>query len=97
VINVNRRRFLGSALAAPLAAGQSKIEDVREPLPGLPKARWLENGLIDVGGSHEGYLFTVRRGGQSLDARESYERAQSEEVIQRLKSQGVEVFHTHLY
>jgi hypothetical protein len=97
VINVNRRRFLGSALAAPLAAGQSNIEGVREPPPSLPKARWLENGLIDAGGSHEDYLFTVRRGGQSLDAREGYERAQSEEVIQRLKSQGVEVFHTHLY
>lgn len=82
---------------APLAAGQSKIEGGTEPLPALPKARWLEDGLIDAGGSHEGYLFTVRRGGQSLDARESYEHAQSEDVIRRLKSQGVEVFHTHLY
>ena len=29
--------------------------------------------------------------------RESYERAQSEDVIRKLKEQGVEVFHTHLY
>lgn len=58
---------------------------------------WIENGLIDAGGSHEPYLFVVRRGGQSLNAREIYEHAQSEEVIRQLKSQGVEVFHTHLY
>jgi hypothetical protein len=58
---------------------------------------WIENGLIDAGGSHEPYLFIVRRGGQSLNAREIYEHAQSEEVIRQLKNQGVEVFHTHLY
>jgi hypothetical protein len=58
---------------------------------------WIENGFIDAGGSHEPYLFVVRRGGQSLDAREIYERAQSETEIRQLKEQGVEVFHTHLY
>jgi hypothetical protein len=65
--------------------------------PPLPRAKWLENGLIDAGGSHEPYLFMVRRGGQRLDLRASYERAQSEEVIRKLTEQGVEVFHTHLY
>jgi len=39
----------------------------------------------------------LRVGSESRDAREQYERAQSEEVIRRLKEQGVEVFHTHLY
>ena len=39
----------------------------------------------------------LRRGGQRMDIRETYERAQSEEVIRKLKEQGVEVFHTHLY
>ncbi len=58
---------------------------------------WIDNGLIDAGGSHEPYLFVVRRGGQSLNARKNYEREQSEEVIRNLKDQGVEVFHTHLY
>ncbi len=58
---------------------------------------WIDNGLIDAGGSHEPYLFVVRRGGQSLNAREIYEHEQSEEVIRQLKNQGVEVFHTHLY
>ncbi len=94
---MNRRNFLGSALSASLLAAQTATEGTRRIPAALPKPRWLEDGLIDAGGSHEGYLFTVRRGGQSLDARESYERAQSEEVIGRLKSQGVEVFHTHLY
>lgn len=96
-LTMGRRSFLGSALSAPLLAAQTGAGGIRDAQPGLPKARWLENGLIDAGGSHEGLLFTVRRGGQRLDARESYERAQSEEVIHRLKSQGVEVFHTHLY
>ena len=95
---MNRRDFLGSALSAPLLAAQTRTESApRATLPALPKPRWLEDGLIDAGGSHEGYLFTVRRGGQDLDARKSYEHAQSEEVILRLKSQGVEAFHTHLY
>lgn len=95
---MNRRDFLGSALSAPLLAAQTRTESApRATLPTLPKPHWLEDGVIDAGGSHEGYLFTVRRGGQDLDARKSYENAQSEEVILRLQSQGVEVFHTHLY
>jgi hypothetical protein len=89
---VKRRNFLGSVLAAPLAA-QSTWQGAGE----LPKARWIEDGLIDAGGSHEGYLFVTRRGGQRLDARATYEREQSEDLMRRLKSQGVEVFHTHLY
>jgi hypothetical protein len=64
---------------------------------GMPHAKWMDNGLIDAGGSHEPYIFVVRRGGQRLDAREQVAAAQSEEVLRRLKAQGVEVFHTHLY
>ena len=63
----------------------------------FPGAKWLENGLIDAGGSHEPLTFMVRAGGESADARQRYEHAQSEEVIRHLKDQGVEVFHTHLY
>jgi hypothetical protein len=63
----------------------------------FPKAKWLENGMIDAGGSHEPLSFVTRVGGGPTDARERYEHAQSEEVIRRLKEQGVEIFHTHLY
>lgn len=63
----------------------------------VEQGAWIENGLIDAGGSHEPYLFVVRRGGQSLNAREISRYEQSEEVIRKLKDQGVEVFHTHLY
>jgi hypothetical protein len=63
----------------------------------LPRAAWLANGLIDAGGSHEPYIFVVRRGGESLDARKDYEWNQSEELIRTLHEQGIEVFHTHLY
>jgi len=63
----------------------------------MPRASWIENGLIDAGGDHEPNIFVVRRGGQRLDSRQQIEEAQSEEVLRRLKSQGVEVFHTHLY
>ena len=65
---------------------------------GLPHAKWIEQGMIDAGGSHEPYTFMVRSGNAApAAARQSYDRAQSEEVIRRLKDQGVEVFHTHLY
>jgi hypothetical protein len=65
--------------------------------PDMPRARWIDNGLIDGGGTHEPYLFVVRRGGQSLAAREHLKQAESEALLRRLKQQGVEVFHTHLY
>ncbi len=70
-----------------------------EPGAGRAAAQgaWIEDGLIDAGGSHEPYSFVVRRGGHSVNAREIYEHAQSEEVIRTLRDQGVEVFHTHLY
>src|SRR6185312_10216695 len=42
-------------------------------------------------------LFITRRGGQRLDPRETCYAQQSERVIRRLKEQGIEVFHTHLY
>ncbi|MCX6619550.1 MAG: hypothetical protein NTY38_00425 [Acidobacteria bacterium] len=89
---MQRRTFLGAALAVPSLTG-SPAQQTSRPQP----ARWLDNGLIDAGGSHEGLLFVTRRGGQRLDAREAYERDQSEDVMLRLKSQGVEVFHTHFY
>ena len=96
---MNRRDFLGS-MAATAAVGQI----VKMPLPigtsvrsPLPHAKWLENGLIDAGGSHEPYIFVIRRGGERLDARKDYEWNQSEELIRTLHGQGIEVFHTHLY
>ena len=90
---MDRRTFLGTAAAAATMAGAQTVK----PGAAVPPARWLEDGVIDAGGSHEGLLFVTRRGGQRLDAAKSYEHDQSEEVILRLKSQGVEVFHTHLY
>lgn len=97
---MNRRDFMGSVAAGLSAAkmgGAASNSQHRpdEELP--PQGAWLKNGLIDAGGSHEPYIFVVRRGGESLNAHEIYEHDQSEQVIRRLKSQGVEVFHTHLY
>ena len=63
----------------------------------MPRAKWIQDGLIDAGGNHEPYIFVVRRGGQRLDARQQIDRAQSEETLRKLKAQGIEVFHTHLY
>ena len=92
---MKRREFLELLRAgvaalgtAPLAAGADAP---------LPRARWIDSGIIDAGGSHEPYLFVVRRGGRRLDARKDYEKAQSESTIRALKDAGVEVFHTHLY
>jgi hypothetical protein len=91
---MKRREFLAiPAGAAALAAAPA----ANSGIPGVPRARWIENGIIDAGGTNEPYLFRVRRGGQRLDERQRYERDQSEETIRGLKEAGVEVFHTHLY
>jgi hypothetical protein len=86
---------VGAAVAQGLKLPQSFAAGVPDV---LSRAHWIDNGLIDAGGDHEPLSFVVRRGGYSYEAaREHYENAQSEEVIRRLKEQGVEVFHTHLY
>jgi len=96
---MNRRDFMGSVAAAvtvgpilktPLPIGASTRSQ-------LPRASWIAKGLIDAGGSHEPYIFVIRRGGESLNARQDYERNQSEKLIRTLHEQGIEVFHTHLY
>lgn len=86
---MKRREFLAS-----IPAGVAAFAAVDAP---VPRAKWIEKGIIDAGGIHETYLFMVRRGGQRLDARQEYEKAQSPETIRGLKEAGVEVFHTHLY
>jgi hypothetical protein len=96
---MNRRGFLGGvmtgAAGAPLLKGSPSRPDSSPAA--FPHARWLANGLIDAGGTHEPYIYIVRRGGEPLDAYQQYEREQSEQLIQLLQAQGVEVFHTHLY
>jgi len=96
---MNRRGFMGSMVAGVIAAQMPNLPQVvtASPQSPMPRARWLDNGIIDAGGTHEPYLFLVRRGGQCLGAYEYCQRQQSEQVIRRLKEQGVEVFHTHLY
>jgi hypothetical protein len=92
----NRRHFIGgmvAAAAAPLAPG----ETAATARPSVSQGQWMDNGLIDAGGNHEPYIFIVRRGGQRLDAKQTSEYQQSEELIRQLHEQGVEVFHTHLY
>jgi hypothetical protein len=95
---MTRRNFFGAKLAGILSLNAARLPaQAAAPETPLPRAKWIENGIIDAGGSHEPYTFVVRRGGQRLDAYQTYQRAQSEEVIRRLKDQGVEVFHTHFY
>jgi len=96
---MDRREFIGSTLGGIAAAHlPGRAGDTgRSDGDSLPRARWLENGLIDAGGNHEPYIFTVRRGAQRRDAYAQHLRDQSEPLIRRLKEQGIEVFHTHLY
>ena len=93
---MTRRNFFKGKMAAWAAANLAAGQGGASAGP-LPRAKWIDNGIIDAGGSHEPYSFVVRRGGQRLDARQHYEEAQSEALIRRLKEQGVEVFHTHFY
>jgi hypothetical protein len=92
---MKRREFL--ELASASLAALSTAHGAPTAGGTVPRAHWIDNGIIDAGGTHEDYLFVVRRGGERLDARKSYERDQSEETIRGLKDAGVEVFHTHLY
>ena len=99
---MNRRDFMGTVVGGVVMAklGPGVAYGLGMETTGIdasPQAAWIKNGLIDAGGSHEPYLFRVRCGGQSLNAREVYEHEQSEEVIRALKEEGIEVFHTHLY
>jgi hypothetical protein len=94
---MNRRHFMGTVFAGAAVPQLVSARGEAEIPASMPRARWLKNGLIDAGGTHEPYIFVVRRGGPRLDARQEYEREQSEDLIRRLKEQGVEVFHTHLY
>lgn len=88
---------VGGIAFAKFGAGAAFADAGTAKSGSTPLGAWINNGLIDAGGSHEPYSFVVRRGGHRLDARKEYEFQQSEEVIRRLKDQGVEVFHTHLY
>lgn len=98
---MNRRDFMGAVaggiVLTRFGMGATFMDAVTVKRGTAPMGEWIENGLIDAGGSHEPYSFVVRRGGQSLNARKEYEHQQSEEVIRKLREQGVEVFHTHLY
>jgi hypothetical protein len=93
---VSRRDFIGA-----MVASASLAKFAVSPASALPASQgqgeWVRSGLIDAGGTHEPYIFVVRRGGQRLDAHQISDYEQSEELIKQLHDQGVEVFHTHLY
>jgi hypothetical protein len=77
---MNRRQFLSANAAALLASR----------LPGapaaLPRAKWIENGIIDAGGSHEPLTFVIRRGGQRPDSLARYQQAR-----RRQRARGAQV------
>ena len=96
-LELNRRDFIGGAVASAATAKFMRGAELAGEGVFMKHDKWMHNGLIDAGGTHEPYLFIVRRGGRRLDARQTNVYAQSEELIRRLSNNGVEVFHTHLY
>src|ERR1035438_6496315 len=94
---MNRRNFIGGAIAVAAASRLSDGVSGGRFWFAPPARGWVGGGLLDAGGSNEPYMFIVRRGGQRLDAWQSFTHQQSEEVITRLHEAGVEMFHTHLY
>jgi hypothetical protein len=94
---INRRDFIGGVIAVTSASQFASGKAIDGPDHSASPEGWLSTGLIDAGGTHEPYMFTVRRGGQRLDERQTSAYQQSEELIRRLHDGGVEVFHTHLY
>jgi sugar phosphate isomerase/epimerase len=69
----------------------------QNPPDRLPRVTWMRQGIIDAGGTHEPLIFLVRRGGMLVDRDEYNRQYRSEELLSRLKAQGVEVFHTSYY
>ena len=63
----------------------------------VTRAAWVKEGIIDAGGSHEPYIFEIRRGGLRTNAWDDYLKQHSEENVKKLADMGVNVFHTHLY
>jgi hypothetical protein len=65
----------------------------------VPKTTWMKDGIIDAGGSHEPYIFRIRRGGGGLrtDEWQRYQEEHSEANVQKMAGLGINVFHTHLY
>jgi hypothetical protein len=96
-MRLNRRHFIGGMVAAATAPRFASGETAAAPRASAVQGRWMGKGLVDAGGNHEPYIFIVRRGGQRLDAKQTSDYQQSEELIRQLHEQGVEVFHTHLY
>ncbi len=95
-MTLNRRDFIG-AIAASATVGKLGISLGQATAGTTSQGAWARTGVIDAGGTHEPYIFVVRRGGQSLDARQVSDYEQSEGLIRQLHDQGVQVFHTHLY
>jgi hypothetical protein len=97
MVSMNRRNFIGGVVAAASTSRFATGMRIGGADSVVGERDWMSRGLIDAGGSHEPYLFVVRRGGQRLDARKTCDYQQSEELIRQLQGAGVEVFHTHLY
>jgi hypothetical protein len=94
---INRREFIGGVIAVTSTSRFASGMAIAPPDPSGSPQGWLSRGMIDAGGNHEPYMFTVRRGGQRFDERQSSDYQQSEELIRQLHDEGVDVFHTHLY
>jgi hypothetical protein len=97
MVAMNRRSFIGGVIAVASSSRLTSGSPIAGSSAAARQRNWTTTGLIDGGGSHEPYIFVVRRGGQRLDARQASEYQQSEELIRQLRDAGVEVFHTHLY
>jgi len=97
---LNRREFIGAMVASTSLGELGASVTPRTSSSATGQGAWLRNGMISGGNgneAHETYMFIVRRGGQRTDAHQRSVTQQSEELIEQLHSQGIEVFHTHLY
>lgn len=96
-MTINRRDFIGGAIAVAAASQLANGERSGSKESVASGRGWMRRGPIDAGGSHEPYMFIVRRRGQRLDVLQTFTYQQSEEAIWHLHETGVEMFHTHLY
>ncbi|MFC2076743.1 beta-galactosidase [candidate division KSB1 bacterium] len=82
-----------------LIVGCSPSDQGPSPTFSAPRPAWLQEGIFNSGGTHEPYIYIMRRGGYSFwsDLKNIYLNQHTPEFIDEMKARGVNLFHTHFY
>lgn len=73
---------------------QNQNEDLARYTP-----KWIRNGFVDTGATHEPWIFQVRRNSEQFNLwqKDLYDHQLSEEYIKALSESGVSLYHVSCY